>query len=156
MQLKRTDGTDPDFVSLCDGLEEYLNDLAGGREKRVQYHAQNRLDEIHHVVVAYQGNVPVGSAGFRRYDGTTAELKRLFVRPAYRKQGIARAILSELERMAVEQGYTAFVLETAWALAPAVELYRTCGFAVMDNYGPYRDLPMSVCMKKEIQHGCKG
>ncbi|WP_442911416.1 GNAT family N-acetyltransferase [Lachnoclostridium sp. An169] len=38
------------------------------------------------MIVAYDGNIPVGCASFKRYDEECAEVKRVFVKQAYRKK----------------------------------------------------------------------
>ena len=35
-------------------------------------------------------------------------------------------------------------------LVAAMALYRSIGFEVIENYGPYKDMPESICMKKEL------
>src|SRR6202012_4923794 len=49
------------------------------------------------MVVALYEAQPVGCGGFIRLDETTAELKRMFVRMAYRRRGVASAVLAALE-----------------------------------------------------------
>src|SRR3990167_4025595 len=49
-------------------------------------------------VIAYLDDVPVGCGAVRRLDETTAELKRMYVDPSVRGQGIGRALVDALER----------------------------------------------------------
>jgi ribosomal protein S18 acetylase RimI-like enzyme len=55
-----------------------------------------------------------------------------------------------LENRAREQGYTALILETNGLLVPAMKLYESLGYMVIPNYGPYKDMPESVCMGKDL------
>src|ERR1700736_3250148 len=64
------------------------------------------------LLVAYLDRVPAACGGIIRFDNTTAELKRMFTRPRYRRQGLASALLSALEHMARHLGYQRLVLET--------------------------------------------
>ena len=43
------------------------------------------------------------------------------------------------------------LLETGEPLTAAMALYRKTGYEVIPNYGPYKDLPDSVCMRKELE-----
>jgi GNAT superfamily N-acetyltransferase len=64
-------------------------------------------------LVAYVGDMPVGCGGVRRLADGIAEVKRVFVAPHARSRGVARRIVSELERLAAERGYRAIRLDTA-------------------------------------------
>jgi GNAT superfamily N-acetyltransferase len=83
-------------------------------------------------VVAWADGEPVGMAGLRRLTDTRGEVKRLFVRPAGRRKGAARALLAELERVAPHLGYTELWLDTH-APEPAT-LFRSVGYADIPAY----------------------
>ena len=53
-----------------------------------------------------------------------------------------------LEEKAKEKGFIRFILETGAPLVAAMHLYKSIGFTVIANYGPYRDLTESICMEK--------
>jgi GNAT superfamily N-acetyltransferase len=63
-------------------------------------------------LVAYIDGQPVGCGALRRIDSERAEIKRMYVLPVARRQGVGRAILRDLEHLAVEFGYGAVRLET--------------------------------------------
>lgn len=150
MRYIHTDGQDPAFISLCAELDAYLNELAGGEENRAQYVPLNKLDFIHNAFVAFDSEIPVGCASFKHFNEDTAEVKRVFVKPEYRGRGIAWAILVSLEQTAKERGYARLVLETGEPLAAAHRLYLSMGYTVIPNYGPYADMPESICMEKRL------
>jgi GNAT superfamily N-acetyltransferase len=58
---------------------------------------------------------PVGAAALRSLGGGAGELKRLWVHPAYRRRGVARALTTAREQLAREWGWHQLVLETGWA-----------------------------------------
>lgn len=145
-----TNGADPRFAELCRQLDIFLNELVGGEHNRSAYIPYNALTDIHDVVLACDADRPVGCAGLRVYTGACAEVKRVFVHPAYRGRGIAKALMARLERMAKTQGYTRLVLETGAPLVAAMGLYRAAGYRVIPNYGPYAGMPASVCMEKRL------
>jgi N-acetylglutamate synthase and related acetyltransferases len=150
MRFVLTDGNDRDFISLCHLLDANLDEIVGGRQNRAQYLPYNTLEDIRDVIVAYEDDTPIGCAGFKRYNEDTAEIKRVFVRPEYRKKGAASQILTLLETRAKEKEYRSLVLETGLLLQESMGLYRSLGFTVTENYGPYKGMTASVCMQKDI------
>lgn len=63
-----------------------------------------------------------------------AEMKRLFVRPAFRGKGIARKLVYEILRMARGQGYDYVVLDTLNTMKEAQALYLLIGFRDIQPY----------------------
>ena len=110
MRLVDADGQHPDFADLCRALDEFLNQAAGGEQNRAAYLPHNTRDDIHDVILAYDGARAVGCAALRRLDDRRAEVKRVFVRPEYRGRGIARQMMGRLEDLARCQGYAELVL----------------------------------------------
>ena len=149
MRFVYTDGSSLDFMELCHELDDFLNELVGGEENRAEYILYNQLDDIHNVVVTYD-DIPVGSASFKEYDDECAEVKRVFVKEEYRNKGIANELMELLENTAREQGYRYLILESGAPLVAAMALYRKIGYKVIQNYGQYRDMPDSICMKKKL------
>lgn len=150
MRIESTDGRNQDFIELCHELDDFLNELVGGEENRVEYVPYNKLDDIHDVVVAYDDGIPVGSASFKKYDDECAEVKRVFVKKEYRGRGISKDLMKALEERAREKGFKYFILESGEPLVSAMALYRKIGYKVIPNYGQYIDMEKSVCMKKTL------
>ncbi len=65
MRFVYTSGDNPDFIELCNGLDNFLNEIVEGKENRAEYIPYNQLDDIHDVIVAYDGDIPVGSASLK-------------------------------------------------------------------------------------------
>ena len=55
-----------------------------------------------------------------------------------------------LENAAREQGYRYLILESGEPLVAAMALYRKIGYKVIPNYGKYKDMSDSICMKKKL------
>lgn len=142
----RTQSTHPDFVRLIQMLDFDLH----GRYNTLQtkYDGLNKLDLIETVVVAYDGQEPVGCGCFKTYDAQSVEVKRMFVHPDHRGRRISKLILSELENWAKELGYEKAVLETGSKQHEAIGLYSNVGYQPIENYGPYKDMPNSRCFEK--------
>jgi GNAT superfamily N-acetyltransferase len=148
LSLTRTDSANPDFRSLVALLD---HDLAVRDGADHGFYAQfNKVDAIRHVVVAYQDGEAVGCGAFKEYSPTEVEVKRMFVPAARRGQGIAAAVLTELERWAAEEGYAACVLETGKKQPEAIRLYQKSGYGYIPNYGQYAGIDNSVCLRKAL------
>lgn len=141
----------PDFLHLCDELDQFLNRAIGGEDKREKYKKYNHLDTLDYVIIAYDGQQAVGCAALRKYSETEIEVKRVFVKETYRGQGIGGQMLKHLIKHAQKIGYRRMLLETGAFLDASVRLYRRYGFEQIDNYGDYKNMPESLCMGREIK-----
>ena len=101
-------------------------------------------------VVAAVAGRSVGCGGVCRYDGRTAELRRMYVAPDARGNGVSRALLAALEAEARSLGYLALRLETGDRQHEAIGLYSSAGYSRIPRYGPYADDPRSICFEKEL------
>lgn len=144
----RTDAGDPAFQALVAELDR---DLAIRDGKDHAFFAQfNKLDDIRHAIVIRDGAVAVGCGAFKPFGEDAVEIKRMFVPPAHRQRGIASGVLQELERWARELGHARCVLETGHKQPEAIALYSKRGYSIIPNYGPYVDVPGSVCFEKRL------
>jgi putative acetyltransferase len=76
------------------------------------------------------------------------EVKRMYVRPQARGQGLARRLMETLEAKAMEQGCQTFMLETGPTQPEAIILYERLGYQYRGPYGDYPEDPLSVFMQK--------
>ena len=150
MDLVWVDGTNKEFVELCGLLDENLDELVGGAKQRTQYHAYNVRSDIHDVALIRDDGHAVGCASFKRFDASSAEVKRVFVRKDQRGRGLSRRLMLAIEERAMSQGFATLVLETGRPLEAATHLYESLGYRVIPNYGPYKDMPGSICMEKQL------
>jgi putative acetyltransferase len=147
-RLVRTTSDHPDFRALVALLDHYLAAIDGAEHA---FYAQlNKIDRIRHVVLAYLADEPVGCGAFREFGPGVVEVKRMYVQPAQRGQGVAAAVLTELESWARELGYTGTVLETGLKQSAAIRLYERSGYGRTPNYGQYLNVENSVCMSKVL------
>jgi putative acetyltransferase len=106
-------------------------------------------------LVAWVDGAPLSCGALKPLDSdpTVGEIKRMFTRPAGRRQGLGRQILARLEATAVELGYRRLQLETGVPQPEAVALYERTGWHRITPYGHYKDSPHSVCFAKELDPG---
>lgn len=74
----------------------------------------------------------LGCGGLRRYDSQSAELKRMYLRPELRGQGLGQRLLDTAIAAAAEAGYRSIRLDTVPSMVAAIALYRKNGFEVLD------------------------
>ena len=148
LALKRTDSDNPVFQQLVALLDQDLAIRDG--DDHAFYASFNGLTNIHHCVIAYLNEEAVGCGALRPYGSDGVEIKRMFVSPAFRGQGIAGVILSALETWALELGFDQSVLETGKKQPEAIRLYQKSGYRIIPNYGQYAGVENSVCMEKKL------
>lgn len=146
--LQRSNASSADFRELVALLDA---DLAIRDGDEHPFFAQfNKLDSIQWVVVAYEGNLPVGCGAIKKYTDKVVEVKRMFTHPEARGKGIASSVLTELEKWAAELGFARCILETGIRQPEAIALYYKCGYHRIPNYGQYEALFSSVCFEKPL------
>lgn len=147
MKIVRTNSTDEHFIALVKELDQYLA-LRDGEEHSF-YVQHNKIDGLQHCLVAYDGENPVGCGAIRFFDDDTMEIKRMFVKPGYRRNGIGSKILAELESWTRELGKKYTILETGKRQDEAVSLYEKT-YSKIPNFGQYQTAENSLCYKKEL------
>jgi GNAT superfamily N-acetyltransferase len=90
-------------------------------------------------LVGFVDGEPVCGGGLMRLPDGAAEIKRMYVVPAARRRGAARALLGALEARARELGYAIVRLDTGPRQPHAKALYAASGYAEIGNYNanPY-------------------
>lgn len=96
------------------------------------------------------GGQAAGCIAMKPLDETRCEMKRLYIRPAFRGQGIARRLVKLLLAEAQKDGYEAMVLDTFPFLRQAVRLYRELGFYEIPSY-THSPMDKTIFMRKDLQ-----
>jgi ribosomal protein S18 acetylase RimI-like enzyme len=95
------------------------------------------------IFVAMVDNKYAGCVAIRKFNHDTCEMKRLYIKPEFRKLGIGRQISLTIIDKAKELGYKRMILDTIATMESAVKLYSSLGFKSVD---PYYDNPLeNVC-----------
>jgi len=108
--------------------------------------------------VGYVDGEPVAMGGWRlRSDvqalgaDRSAEVKRMYVAPAARRRGLARAVLAHLEETAAQAGAEVMVLETGTEQPEAIAMYERAGYRRVESFGYYAWSPKSRCYGKRLE-----
>jgi GNAT superfamily N-acetyltransferase len=133
-----------DFVREADGPLIYDREEAGVdlEEEIAKGPPQDLVPPSGVLLLARADGEPAGLGGVRYLDTEVAEVKSMYVAPAFRGSGLGRQILARLDEIALEQGCRAVRLDTSDYLAPAVGLYRSAGYREVPAYNenPKADL----------------
>ena len=78
--------------------------------------------------VATRDDVIAGMIGVQRMDDSVAEMRRLRVRPQFRRQGIATALMTHAIHFCRDHDYLKVVLDVRVERQPAIQLFEKCGF----------------------------
>jgi putative acetyltransferase len=100
--------------------------------------------------VARDGGEVAGYGALRVDPEGYGEVKRMYVRPGWRGQGLSRRLLARIEEEAEALGLTLVRLETGIRQPAALALYESAGYAYCDPFGDYRPDPLSVFMEKRL------
>ena len=146
--FNRTASENEDFKALVALLDKDLKTRDG--DEHAFYAQFNKIENIRNAIVCYIDKKPIGCGAFKEYGPGKAEIKRMFVLPEYRGQGIGLNILKELELWAAELNYRECILETGKKQPEAIGLYQKAGYSVIPSYGQYKNIENSVCMTKTI------
>ena len=126
-----------DFNLSFQHFDEELKNLPGAYAPR-----SGRLLLAHH-----QGQA-AGCVALRQLDCQICEMKRLYVRPAYRGKGVGRILVDRIIGEARTIGYERMRLDTIESsMQDAIALYRRRGFR---EIAPYRSNPIAGALYLEL------
>ena len=155
---------------LADLSEEYLAwvgdqfqkhygiDISAPGGKTVREYARKSVDDIASYAppqgICYLLQVDqkmVGMGALRKVKDGVGEIKRMYVRPEYRRKGIGKALLKQLLRKAEDFGFSTILLDTAKWMTVAQRMYCSAGFRYREEY-PESEIPQGIrhlCMFME-------
>jgi len=117
-------------VDLCfQNFEEELAGLPG------KYAPPDGL-----LLLAWEGSEAAGCGALRKLGEDTCEMKRLYVKPQFRGQGLGIALAKRLIDGAADLGYATMLLDTLDKLTEAMKIYESLGFV---RTGPYYQNPLA-------------
>ncbi|MFG2873146.1 GNAT family N-acetyltransferase [Streptomyces sp. NPDC048338] len=128
LSVRRTTVDDPLARPLLDELAYEYNSRYGSADDLDRYPPEEFAAPRGAFLLLLEQGRPVAGGAYRRYDDGTAELKRIWTHSAHRRRGLARRVLTVLEREAADAGYTRIFLTTGPRQPEAKGLYLAAGY----------------------------
>ncbi len=136
-----------DVIQLIDELDAYQKPLYPEESHHgIDVDALMQPNVVFAVVRAPKGHA-IGCGAVVVEPGY-GELKRMYVRPGHRRNGIAKELLAFLEAEAIARGCILLTLETGVHQHAALNLYQRAGYVRCGPFGSYTDDPHSIFMQK--------
>jgi ribosomal protein S18 acetylase RimI-like enzyme len=136
----------PDATELVTELESHLAQRYPA-ESRHGYSVARLLEEQVAFFVARVDGAAAACGGIQLVGAEYGEVKRMWVRPQFRRLGLGRAVLERLAEHALSHGLDVLRLETGVDQTAAIALYEGFGFRRIRPFPPYRDDPLSLCFE---------
>lgn len=149
MKIAFVDAENADLLSLTHKLDEYYYEIVGEVQRR--YEMYNNPQMFACRAVAYRDEKAVGCGCWKALDADTAEMKRIYVLPEFRRQGIASELIRRLEQDATVRGYSRAILETARTTKDSETLYLGLGYHKIPYYGSPAGEKNCLCFEKRLQ-----
>ena len=156
LRLQPVTYADPAVVALTEQVQDYYRTIYGGPDDAPLADEQF-TPPAGLFLLARLGGEPAGMAGWRRIahldalgGQRPAEVRRMYTVPAARRRGVARALLTELERTAAQHGADVMVLSTGGVQPDAVAFYRASGYVDIPPFGHWATAPGIVCLGRRL------
>lgn len=139
----------PEVSALIAELDAYQDALYPPESRHLLDMASLKLPNVLFAVARDDAGHAIGCGAIILY-AEFGELKRMYVSPRFRGQGVAKNLLALLESQAIGCGCHLLKLETGPYQHAALALYASAGYARRGPFGDYTDDPLSVFMQKRI------
>jgi ribosomal protein S18 acetylase RimI-like enzyme len=129
-----------DIAIVRELINEYATSLGVDLSFQDLDHELATLDEFYELILVARDDARVaGCVALRRIDDSVCEMKRLYVRAAFRGQDLGRTLANRIIEAARHRGYQRMRLDTLPTMTAAIPLYRSLGFMEIE---PYRFNPV--------------
>jgi GNAT superfamily N-acetyltransferase len=139
----------PDAAALVEELEAYLTTLYPAAARHGYSVAKLISEGVSFFVLRCDGRA-AGCGGIQLFGTEYGELKRMYVRPEFRGQGLGKQLLDHLTDFARRRDVGLLRLETGVHQHAAIRLYEHEGFHATGRFGTYGDAPLSRFYEKRI------
>jgi putative acetyltransferase len=150
MQISQESPDQPQVIALIADLDAYQDTLYPAEARYALDMASLAKSNVI-FMVARDGEGAAVGCGAVVITGNVGELKRMYVCPHHRGQGVARSVLVALEAASLMAGCEQLLLETGPYQPEALAFYNKQGYKKCGPFGGYADHPLSVFMAKSLK-----
>lgn len=150
MQVTFESPDQPDIRALIAELDAYLYAIYPADSVYALDIASLCSPNVSFAVLRDAAGAPLGCGAMVMQPGY-GEIKRVYVRPQARGQGLACTLMTALEAQAITHGIRTFLLETGPAQPEALVLYERLGYRCRGPFGDYPADPHSLFMEKNVK-----
>jgi len=147
-KIRKASSTSPEVESLSDELHNDLEAIYGNGI------IEDFIDENKQMLIFYvaydEKKNAIACGALKHFDDSTAEIKRMYVKPKFRGRGLSKLILIQLEDYAKELNFQRLVLKTGLKQPEAMNLYNKFGYKPLKCYGRHSNDPDSRYFEKLI------
>ena len=151
MRVLQESPDQPEVIGLIAELDAYQDTLYPAEARYALDLVSLKKSNVVFVVARDSDGKAIG-CGAVVATGSIGELKRMYVRPESRGQGVARGLLVELEASSLRAGCSELLLETGPYQQEALAFYDKQGYKRRGPFGTYPNHPLSVFMGKYLVH----
>jgi putative acetyltransferase len=145
----------PAAAQLIAELEDHLSQFYP-IESRHGFSVEKLLREGVAFFIIRHDDIPAGCGGIQLVGADYAELKRMYVHPTHRRQGLGQRLLQHLETYARQRDIPRLRLETGIHQQAAIALYQRMGFRRIPPFANYTNDPLSRCYEKPLRDAGSG
>lgn len=149
VRIEIEDPATPEIIGLLQDGEAFAAELYPAESNHFLSIDELRAANVTFVVARDLSGAAVGTGAVSLNDGW-AEVKRMWVVPAARGQGISKILLADLESRVRSAGIFLLRLETGVENHDALALYKRAGFEHRGPFAGYLPDPLSVFMEKSL------
>ena len=151
METIKLDPSTNQVQKIIEDIDNLMNSLYPQESNQLLSLEELKKDNVHFIGVVKDKNIlGCGAIVNKHNDDVYGELKRIYVKEAYRGQGISKVILNELIDHAKKQKLPLIRLEAGIKQPEALSLYKKIGFQERKEFGSYQYDPLSICMELKI------
>ncbi|MFC7532086.1 GNAT family N-acetyltransferase [Actinoplanes sp. GCM10030250] len=145
MLIESRPSLDPELAALVTAQQRELAAAGTGAGDRIfEPH-----DDVAYLVGVVQGRA-VACGAWQALDGGVAEVRRMYVRPAFRGRGLARQMIVAVEEEALAAGCPVIRLAAGTRLTAAIALYQSSGYRQVEPFGEHAAGPDRLCFEKRL------
>ena len=149
ISIRPADPRTPPIQKMISDLDDYHAALYPPESNHLEP-MDKLISPEYFFIAACKDNEVLGIASFRRVSGMYVEIKRLYVPHQNRGMGLAIKLMVDLEKKAIQEGFSEARLETGLHQNEALSLYQKLGYEKTGPFGSYQEDPLSVFMRKKL------